>query len=103
MKIKKGDTVKLMGGKDKGKTGKVLRVFPVLGKMTIEGLNIGKKHRRPKAANQKGQVVEFPRAFPVSRAILVCPKCGKTTRVGYERSSEGVKSRKCHVCKATFA
>ncbi len=103
MKIKKGDTVKLLGGKDKAKTGKVLRVIPESARIIVEGLNIGKKHRKARTAQEKGQIVEFPRSMSSSRALLVCPKCGKATRVGYVRSSEGVKSRQCHACKATFA
>ena len=99
MKIKKGDLVKMLAGKDSGKTGKVLRVDPTAGKTTIEGLNLMKKHKRPRKEGEKGQRVEIPRAVNISNVALVCPKCGKTTRVGYKSTGEK-KFRVCKKCNA---
>jgi len=99
MKIKKGDVVKMLAGKDKDKTGKVLKVILDGGKVVIEGLNLMKKHKRPRKEGEKGQRVEIPRAVSVSNAKLVCPKCGKAARVGYKKSGEK-KFRICKKCKA---
>ncbi|HPN96718.1 MAG TPA: 50S ribosomal protein L24 [Candidatus Moranbacteria bacterium] len=99
MKIKKNDIVKMLAGKDRGKTGKVLSVFSEEGKVVVENLNIVKKHNRPKREGEKGQRVEVPRRITVSNVMLVCPKCGKTTRVGYEKSGNG-KMRICKKCKS---
>ncbi len=84
MKIKKGDKVKILIGKDKGKTGKVLQVFPSRRKASIEGLNLLIKHMRPRKQGEKGQRIEFPAPLDISNIMLVCPKCGKLTRVGYK-------------------
>lgn len=99
MKIKKNDTVKMIGGKDRGKTGKVLKLFPSEEKVIVEGLNLIKKHSRPRREGEKGQRVEVPRKITVSNVILVCPKCGKTTRVKYQISGEN-KARVCKKCGA---
>lgn len=99
MKIKKNDQVKMSSGKDQGKTGKVLQIFPIENKLIIEGLNLVKKHVRPRREGEKGQRVEVPRKVPVSAVMLVCPKCQKTTRVGFEKNKE-VKVRICKKCKA---
>jgi large subunit ribosomal protein L24 len=99
MKIKKGDLVKMIAGKDRGKTGKVLRVFREEKKITVENLNTVKKHNRPKREGEKGQRVEIPRKVTVSNAMLICPKCNKSTRIGYEISGE-TKHRVCKKCKA---
>lgn len=97
MKIRKGDTVKIVSGNDKGKQGKVLAVFPVPGKIMVEGANLKKKHVRPRRAGQKGEVVLIPAPFYASRARLVCPKCAKAVRIGY-RLNEAVKVRVCKKC-----
>jgi large subunit ribosomal protein L24 len=99
MKIKKGDQVKLRAGKDRGKTGKVLRVFVEEKKITVEGLNIVKKHSRPKKEGEKGQRIEVPGRINVSNAMLVCPKCGKAARVGYKKTDSG-KLRICRKCQS---
>ena len=101
MKIKKGDQVKLMAGKDNGKTGKVLRVFAPEGKIIVEGLNMIKKHVRPRKEGERGQRLELPAKLNMSNAMLVCPKCGKTTRVGYKK--EGEKNvRMCKKCNSVI-
>ena len=99
MRIKKGDQVRIQAGKDRGKTGKVLRVFASEGKITAEGLQIIKKHSRPKKEGEKGQRIEIPGKINVSNAMLVCPKCGKATRVGY-KVTKGGKLRICKKCQS---
>ncbi|OIO52131.1 MAG: 50S ribosomal protein L24 [Candidatus Portnoybacteria bacterium CG_4_8_14_3_um_filter_44_15] len=97
MRIKKGDTILIISGKDKGKKGKILQAFPRLNKILVEGVNVVKKHRRAKNEREKGQVIEVFKPISVSNAKLVCPKCGKATRVGY-RPTEKNKYRMCKKC-----
>jgi len=100
MNIKKNDKVKILAGKDKGKTGKVLQVSPSQGRVSIEGLNLLIKHLRPRRQNEKGQRIEFPAFINLSNVALVCPKCGKATKVGYKiMKVEGKKAKKFRVCK----
>jgi len=97
MKIKKGDQVLIIAGKDKGKTGKVMTSFPERGKITIEGMNLRKKHMRPKKSGEKGQVIHLPGPVDVSNVKIVCSKCGKAARVGY-KTLENKKYRICKIC-----
>ncbi|MBX4204719.1 MAG: 50S ribosomal protein L24 [Candidatus Doudnabacteria bacterium] len=97
LSIKKGDQVKVLAGKDRGKTGKVLEVSPKLGKVVVEGLNISVRFSRPKRQGEKGQRMELPSGMPMGKVMLVCPHCGKPTRVGYEIGDNG-KFRKCKQC-----
>ncbi|MEE8131780.1 MAG: 50S ribosomal protein L24 [Candidatus Paceibacterota bacterium] len=99
MKIRKGDTVKIITGKDRGKTGKVLKVFPKRSSILIEGLNIYKKHVRPKKQGEKGQIVLVPRPINVSNTMIVCSACNKNTRVGYRLENKN-KVRYCRKCSA---
>ncbi len=100
MKIKKGDQVKVMVGKSRGKTGKVLRILAERNKIVVEGANLLVKHLRPRQEKEKGQRVQFPAPLPVSNVKLVCPKCGKATRIGYKRvaSADGA-NKNFRVCK----
>lgn len=98
MKIKKNDNVKMLAGNDSGKIGKVLKIFPQEGKLTVEGLNLMKKHIRPRKEGEKGQRVEIPRKINSSNVKLICPKCGQPSRVGYEIKGEE-KFRKCKKCQ----
>lgn len=102
MFIKKNDKVIILAGKNRGKTGKVLQVFPKLERASVEGVNITYKHLRKRGENQKGQRIEFPSPMAVSNCKLVCPKCEKPTRVGYKQLENGKKERQCKLCKATF-
>jgi len=97
MKIKKGDTVLVICGKYRGKSGKVLKAFPKEKKILVEGVNIAKKHQRPKREGEKGQIVELPLPIDVSNVKLICPNCKKATRVGY-KIIEGKKYRICKKC-----
>ncbi|PIT91199.1 50S ribosomal protein L24 [Candidatus Kaiserbacteria bacterium CG10_big_fil_rev_8_21_14_0_10_49_17] len=84
MKIKKGDTVAIIAGKDRGKSGKVLRAFPAIEQIIVEGVNVKKRHQRPTASRQKGQIVEKALPIHVSNAMVLDPKGGKPTRIGYK-------------------
>ncbi len=83
MKLRKGDEVEVIAGKDRGKRGKILRVFPADEKIVVDGVNMMKKHRKARGEGQKGERVELPFPIHVSNAMLVCPETGKPTRVGY--------------------
>ena len=98
MKIKKNDTVLIISGKDKGKKAKVLEAFPRQSKIMVEGVNIVKKHRRPKSEKEKGQVVELAKPIDTSNVKLVCPKCNQATRIGYRLTEKG-KYRICKKCE----
>jgi large subunit ribosomal protein L24 len=103
MKIKTSDRVKILSGKDKGKEGKILQIFVAKNKASIEGLNLAIKHLRPRRQGEKGQRIEFPSPMAISNLLLLCPKCGKGTRVGFKFIEETVNSKtivkKIRVCK----
>jgi len=98
MKIRKGDTVLVISGKDRGRKGKILRAFPKERKVLVEGINLVKKHQRPKRQGEKGQIIQLPKAIDVSNVKLICSKCDKPTRVGYKLTQEREKHRRCKKC-----
>jgi large subunit ribosomal protein L24 len=98
MRIKKDDKIKVISGKDLGKEGKVLHTLREKGKVVVEGLNIMKKHTRPKKEGEKGQRVEVPAPMDISNVMLVCPQCSKPTKIGYS-ITDGGKNRVCKKCK----
>ncbi|MFZ1626387.1 MAG: 50S ribosomal protein L24 [Candidatus Moraniibacteriota bacterium] len=83
MKIKKGDQVELIAGKDRGKRGTVSRVFPTIEKVIVDGVNMGKRHRKAKTAGEKGERVEMAMPIHVSNVMLIDPETGKRSRIGY--------------------
>lgn len=93
MKIKKGDTVQIMAGKDAGKTGKVTQVLPKENKVVVEGANVMVKHIKAQSSDQKGQRLEFFAPLDASNVMLVDPKTQKPTRVGYKVLENGQKVR----------
>ncbi len=101
MKIKKGDTVLIIAGKDRGKQGTVSRAMPQANKVIVEGLNIVKKHARPQGQTRQGGVIEKAMPLQVSNTMLICTECGQPTRVGHERRPMGAdqKVRSVRVCK----
>ena len=101
MRIKQGDTILIIAGDDKGRTAKVLKVLPAEKKVQAEGINIQKKHHRPRKEGEKGQVIEKPGFFSASNVKLVCPKCNKPTRVGYKKNGRN-KNRICKKCQAVI-
>lgn len=92
MKIKKDDTVRVMAGKDKGKEGKVLRTLKKTGRVVVDGINIRTRHIK-KSAQQAGQKVQYPAPFNASNVMVLDPKSGKPTRVGYIVGKDGKKVR----------
>lgn len=108
MKIRKNDIVLIISGKDKGKRGKVIQVFPKDKKLIVEGVNLVKKHIRPKKSGEKGQVVTKPALFWACNAKLICPKCDKAVRVGLEQKEKDkklkskFKIRICKKCRSEF-
>ncbi len=99
MKIKKGDQIKIISGNDKGRAGKVMAVFTMPGKITVEGVNMKRKHVRPRRQGERGELIMMPAPFFASRAALVCSSCGKATRTGTRRT-EGRAVRVCKKCGA---
>lgn len=97
MKIKKGDTILVTTGKDKGKRGKVLRVFSGADKVVVENINLAKKHHKARRQGEKGRVIEMPRPLHISNVKLICVKCGVAAKVGY-KLTEGGKFRICKKC-----
>lgn len=100
MNIKKGDQIKIISGKDRGKTGTVLKVFPKENRLTIEGLNLFKKRSRPKRQGEKGEMVNVPRPLNASKIMLVCKSCKKPTRLGFRLEGKQ-KVRFCKKCQAS--
>ena len=98
MKIHKDDNVQIMAGKDRGKKGKVLAIDNSKGRILVEGINLFKKHKRPKKQGEKGEIITVPRYLSVSNAMLVCGSCNKPVRVGY-KEEEGNKVRYCKKCQ----
>jgi large subunit ribosomal protein L24 len=97
--IKKNDTVKIITGKDKGKTGKIIKIIPSAKRAVVEGINLYKKHVKAKREGEKGQIITVPRSLHISNIQLVCPACGKPTRIGYVLEDKN-KSRVCKKCKS---
>lgn len=102
MKIKKGDTITVITGKDRGKTGKVLRVFPREERILVEGIALQTKHRRRRQAREKGQKITIPGKISASNVLVLCGACGKATRVGFQVATSG-KLRICRRCKTTLS
>jgi len=107
MKVKKGDNVLIIAGKDKGRTAKILRALPKEGMILVEGINLKSKHVRPRKEGEQGQVVKMPLPIDVSDAKFLCPKCGKASRLGYKiekdpstGSGQVKKFRICKKCKS---
>jgi large subunit ribosomal protein L24 len=98
LKIKKGDRVKVLTGKDRGKTGEVMRALPDEGKVIVDGVNIARKHQRATRATMQGGIIDKDMPIPVANVALICPSCGKTTRVGYRFDKDGTKVRSCKKC-----
>lgn len=96
--VKTGDTVVVLSGKDKGKKGKVLQVSPKEGKVIVEGLNVVTKHVKPRRQGEQGGIVEAEAAMYAAKVQLVCPKCGKATRIAHSIVDGGAKVRVCKSC-----
>jgi len=101
MKIRKNDTVMVITGDDKGKTGKVLKVFPDENKILVEGINFIKRHTRGTQKNPKGGILEKEAAFHISNVLVYCSKCGASTKVGHKviTSDASGKPEKVRICR----
>ena len=100
--VKTGDNVLVLNGKDRGKTGKIIETNPTKGTVVVEGVNVSKKHVKPKRADQQGGIINQEAAIDASKVMLVCPKCKKPSRVGKKVEDNGSKSRVCKKCNAVI-
>ncbi len=98
MKIRKGDRVEVLTGKDRGKQGEVLTALPQVRKVIVDGVNVAKKHQKPRSATMQGGIIDKDMPLPVANVALVCSECGPT-RVGYRFDSDGTKVRVCKKCR----
>ena len=96
--VKTGDTVVVLSGKERGKKGKVMAVSPKEGKVIVEGKNIVKKHVKPRKMGDPGGIIEAEGAMYASKVQIVCPRCGKPTRVAHKIYEDGTKERICKKC-----
>jgi len=97
-KILKNDIVKVIAGKDKGKTGKVLSIFPGVNRALVEGVNFVKKHAQRTQRDQQGGIITKESPIDISKVMLMCKACSKPTRVGITTLSDGTKARVCKRC-----
>ena len=100
MKLKKGDHVRVLQGKDRGKDGEIMRAFPREGKVIVQGVNMAKRHQRPTRATMQGGVIDKDMPVPVANVALVCRACGKPTRIGFRVDEAQRKVRVCKKCGA---
>jgi large subunit ribosomal protein L24 len=98
MKIRKGDRVVVLQGKDRGKEGTVTFAYPKDERVIVDGVNIAKKHQKPTRATQQGGIIDKEMPIPVSRVAIVCAACGKPTRIGHRFEPDGTKVRICRKC-----
>jgi large subunit ribosomal protein L24 len=99
LKIKKGDRVRVLAGKDRGKEGNVTRVVPKAGKIIVDGVNVAKKHQKATRSTMQGGIIDRDMPLDASNVAVLCPK-GHPTRVGYKFNADGTKSRVCKKCGA---
>lgn len=102
MHVKSGDTVEVISGKDKGKTGKVLKAIPKKGTVVVENINIAKKHTKPSQKSPQGGIVEKALPLYASKVLLYCPNCQKGVRTGKKVLDNGKKVRVCKKCGETL-
>ncbi len=98
MKIKKGDRVRVLTGKDRGKEGEVMRAIPETGKVIVDGVNVAKRHQRATRATTQGGIIDKDMPLPAANVAIVCGSCDKATRVGYRFDDQGRKLRVCRKC-----
>ncbi len=98
IRLKTGDKVVVLSGKDKGKEGKIVAVSPKEGKLIVEGVNIVSKHVKPRRAGEEGGIIKTEGALYACKVQLVCPKCGKATRIAHKIAEDGKKKRSCKKC-----
>ncbi len=97
LRIKKGDRVRVLSGKDRGKEGNVTRVLPKENKVIVDGVNVAKKHQKPTRNTMQGGIIDKDMPLPASNVAVLCPK-GHPTRIGYDFNADGTKLRVCRKC-----
>ncbi len=102
MHVKRGDIVKVISGKDKGKEGKVLTAYPETGKVVVEGIAMVKKHQKARMQGQESGIISKEAAIDASNVLRVCSKCGKAARTGVKILEDGSKVRYCKKCEEVF-
>ena len=102
MHVKRGDIVKVISGKDKGKEGKILTAYPETGKIVVEGVAMVKKHQKARMQGQESGIISKEAAIDASNVLRVCSKCGKAARTGVKILEDGSKVRYCKKCEEVF-
>ena len=102
MHVKRGDIVKVISGKDKGKEGKVMVAMPEEGKVIVEGVALVKKHQKARRQGEESGIITVEAAIDASNVMRVCPKCGKAARTGVKILEDGSKVRYCKKCEETY-
>ena len=103
MHVKTNDTVVVISGADKGTKGKIIAAFPKTGRVTVEGVNIAKKHQKPRNAMTPGGIIDKAMPIDASNVMIVCPKCGKATRIAHKVSTVDGKRKMIRTCKKCSA
>ena len=103
MKIRKGDRVVVLSGKDRGREGNVVFAYPDKGRVIVDGANVAKKHQKPTKSTQQGGIIDKEMPIDVSNVAVVCPSCNKPTRIGYRFEPDGDKVRICRKCEGDLA
>ena len=98
LSVRKDDVVIVLSGKDKGRKGKVLQTFPKQNKVLVEGVNVAKRHRKPRRQNDPGGITEKECPIYAPKVMRLCPKCQKPTRIAHAISTDGTKNRVCKQC-----
>lgn len=98
MKIRKGDRVRVLTGKDRGREGNVTFAYPETGRVVVDGLNVAKRHQKPTKSTQQGGIIDKEMPMRVDNVAIVCPSCSKATRVGFRFDDDGTKVRICRKC-----
>jgi large subunit ribosomal protein L24 len=101
-RLKKDDQVTVIAGRDRGKRGKVRTIFPIDGRVVVEGLNIVKRHLKRSEANPQGAILTRESRLPMDRVLPICPRCNRGVRVGFQPQPDGGKVRICRRCKESF-
>jgi len=103
MKIKKGDRVRVLTGKDRGKEGEVMRAIPEKQKLIVDGVNVAKRHQKATRATTQGGIIDKDMPIPAANVAIICSSCNKATRVGYRFDDQGRKIRVCRKCGGDLA
>jgi large subunit ribosomal protein L24 len=98
MRVRKGDTVEVLSGKQRGRRGQVMRVLPVKDKVIVDGANMSKRHTKPSGQTMQGGIIDKDMPLPASAVAIVCSACGRPSRIGYRIDEAGRKLRICKRC-----